>query len=381
MAEELDFEFQGVFEESEDAIKERVLARPEIAKYRKEPGDFVYDVVAAGALDTQQQGANLDATLRYSFPVYAEGIYLDMEVAGTNMEPRFQATTANGELAVTARANVIIEQGQELITTAVDADGNPIIATVIEQATFTENSTQYIRIETQGEGESMNVEAGSSWTFLPTIAGVMSIEQEADLIGGRDREDDSSLLERWRNAVQEPRRSGNKADYVAWAQEVNGVGAVRVLSLWDGDGTVKLIIADIEGRPATPELIDAVQTYIDEFQDGQGDSKAPVGSIVTVESSVDKPINASATVVLAPDATLSAAIETFQSDFESYLSIVADASLSSSETQYVIYKKAEALLGANSLIADYSNFTLNNGTANIPVLGNEIPVRGTVTLT
>ncbi|MCM3789416.1 baseplate J/gp47 family protein [Domibacillus indicus] len=381
MADELDLEFQSVFEESEDAIKERVLARPELEKYRKEPGDFVYDVVVAGALDTQQQGTNMDATLRHAFPVYAEDIYLDMNVAGTNMEPRFEATIAQGKLQVTARAGVTIQQGQELITTAVDADGNPIIGIVTEEVIYTAEGTQDILVDTQGEGASMNVEAGSAWTFLPTLSGIISIDQAEDFEGGRDRESDESLLQRWKNAAQLPRRSGNKLDYDAWAQEVIGVGTVKPIPLWDGDGTVKLIIADIEGRPATAEMINAVQTYIDPYQDGMGDGKAPVGAIVTVESSVDKLIDAAAKVVLMPGATMQQVIDSFKVDFDTYLSGVADLALSSSETQYVIYKKVEALLGANELIADYSNFTLNGGTTNIAVQGNEIPVRGMVNFT
>src|SRR5690606_1012444 len=56
-----------------------------------------------------------------------------------------------------------------------------------------------------------------------------------------------------------------------------------VVPVWNGPGTVKVLITDRNGQPANQELIDAVQAHI--APDGNlGGGKAPIGAHVTVDA-------------------------------------------------------------------------------------------------
>lgn len=382
MAEELDFEFNSRFEEDENVIKERILGHESLEPYRKEPGDFVYDVVVPAAPSIQQQQANLDEALRQAFTLFAEGDYLEYKVAEANLY-RTPASTAGGQLNVTAGAGVIIPADQQITTIILDEDGNPITATVQGETVFTDVGTLAIDIETNGTGEIMNVPPGSSWTFQPPIAGITSIDQPERLIGGTDEEEDESLRNRWKEVKQKPVRSGNKQNYVAWALEVTGVGAAKVLPLWDGRNTVKIIITDTEGNPAAPDLVAAAQDYIDPNQDGMGEGVAPVGAIVTVESATNLPINIAATVILSNGSTLAEAVDVLRADLDAYLDTLASQVMDSSVTSpiVIVYNKVAALLAMNTHVADYSDLTVNSGTANITLEASEIPSSGTINLT
>lgn len=62
------------------------------------------------------------------------------------------------------------------------------------------------------------------------------------MVGGEDTEGDSSLLNRYYAKVRSPGTSGNRADYLIWALDIPGVGAAQVQPLWNGPGTVKVVI-------------------------------------------------------------------------------------------------------------------------------------------
>ena len=379
---ELDFEFNSRFEEEESVIRERLLESESLESYRKEPGDFVYDVVVPAAPEIQQQQANLDEALRQAFTLFAEGIYLEYKVAEANLE-RTTASEAIGSIEVTAAAGVIIPGEQQISTIILDEDGNPITATVQAEVVFGTAGTLIVDIQTNGTGDIMNVPPGSSWTFNPPIAGITSINQPTRLIGGTDDEDDEVLRARWKEVKQKPVRSGNKQNYVAWALEVTGVGAAKVLPLWNGRNTVKIIITDTEGQPATPALVAEAQGYIDPTQDGMGEGVAPVGAIVTVESAATLAISIEAAVVLSNGSTLTEAVDVLRTDLDAYLDTLAAQVMDSSVTTpiVIVYNKVAALLAMNVHVADYSELTVNSGTANITLASNEIPSSGTIALT
>lgn len=367
-------EFKPIFEEEEGTIKERVVdSIPN--DWRKEPGDFMHDAVAAAPLEIKQLQISQDFTLQNAFTLFASGQYLDYKVEEANLY-RTPAAGAVGTLQVKAAAGVVIPAGLTASTVILDDDGNPITAKVDEEVTFSEAGTLDVAITTEGEGVDKNVPAGSSWVFQPAIAGVETISQDNALTGGRDLEDDETLRDRWKEKKQKPVRSGNKQNYASWALEVTGVGAAKVIPLWNGRGTVKVIIIDTEKKPATSTLVTDVQTYIDPNQDGQGDGQAPIGAIVTVESAAQLLIDVAATLTLTAGSTLTEATDAFNKDLDDYLS-----SLTFVDGAEVTYTKVGALLSTNDHVADYSELTINNGTTNVALAQNEIPVRGTTSLT
>ncbi|SHI63263.1 Baseplate J-like protein [Lutispora thermophila DSM 19022] len=69
-----------------------------------------------------------------------------------------------------------------------------------------------------------------------------------------------------------------------------GVGGVRVIPRWNGPLTVKVIIIDSNGKPASQELIDNVFNHIE--------AERPFGADVTVVSAKPVELNISVNLVL-----------------------------------------------------------------------------------
>lgn len=365
--------FTPVFEESLTDIKADIVENiPE--KWRKNPGDFIHDAAIPAAPEVQQLKINQDIILKNSFALFADKPYLDYRVAEAEIY-RNAATEAQGILKITAAQGVVLPKDYTLSTVILDEDNNPITATIDAVTSYSTAGTLDVAVTTTGVGSIMNVPAGSEWILSPPIPGVQTITQEADFQYGTDEESNDSVRSRWKAKKQQTRRSGNKQDYVAWALDVDGCGMARCVPLWHGKGTVKVIITNTEKQPASPTLVQEVQTYIDPDQTGEGNGKAPVGAVVTVESAVALDINTTATITLATGATIEQATAKYKDQLADYL-----ATLAFVDNAVVIYKKVEGLLSNSPYVADLSDFTINGGVVNITIQNNELPTVGTVTL-
>ena len=107
-----------------------------------------------------------------------------------------------------------------------------------------------------------------------SIPGISSVTNAQATHDGFDEEDDASLYNRLIFKVRQPATSGNKNEYIQWATSVAGVGKAVVISLWNGNGTVKVLITDTNGNPASADLQKKVAAYIETVR--------PIGATVTV---------------------------------------------------------------------------------------------------
>ena len=113
---------------------------------------------------------------------------------------------------------------------------------------------------------------------------------EVDFKNGVDIESDEDLRKRFVKVVNNPSTSGNKAHYEEWALEVDGVGRAIVYPLWNGNGTVKVMIIGNDNKPVTEEIIENCKLHIEE--------NMPIGCQLTVitPSLLNVVINASVEV-------------------------------------------------------------------------------------
>ena len=153
------------------------------------------------------------------------------------------------------------------------AAGN-VIFNITENAIIPNSGSVTVRIVCDSAGVKGNVEKGKINRFPVTIQGLVSVTNEISTTGGSDKESDVELRKRFTEYVSHPITSGNKWQYISWAKSVDGVGDAKCLPLWNGAGTVKVIIVDSEKQLAGSELINKVQSYIDE--------QCPIGADVTV---------------------------------------------------------------------------------------------------
>jgi uncharacterized phage protein gp47/JayE len=371
--------FTTFFEEDENTIRDRMLANPSLEAWRKEPGDFIYDAVAATPLEVKQLQVNQDTILKNAFPQYAEGEFMDAHLDEIGLT-REQATPNKRTLTISADAGVVIPAGHTASVVILDAGGNPLEFAVDAAVPFDVAGIKTVAITCKTAGLASNIPNGSQFILLPPIPGVRSIADGGTTIAGGERETDAAAWQRYLFKVSNEDTGGNKNDYVRWATEFEGVGKAKCLPRWAGNGTVKLVILGDDFTPATPTVVTNLQVYMDPGAQGLGEGRAPCGAAVTVEAAGTLTINVAADVVLDVGAILVDVQAAFTASLEAYLRALAFVE-SSGTPLPVAYNQIGAKLITTPGVLNYSGLTVNGGTADIPVGSTQAPVAGTVTIT
>jgi uncharacterized phage protein gp47/JayE len=335
-----------------EAILQRMLDSVPLDLDKRE-GSIIYDALAPAAAELAEAYIELDNVLILGFADTTNGEWLDRRTSELGVD-RKQATKAIRE----GTFNISVEIGERFFI-------SDLYFVVIAGGTTAQ-------LECESSGTIGNDPTGE---LLPVnnISGLTSAELGAVLIPGGDTETDQTLLERYLEQIRKPSTSGNAFHYLEWAKEVQGVGDAKVFPLWNGNGTVKVVIVDSTTSPASVELVTNVQNYIDP-NGGTGEGAAPIGSTVTVESASTKLIDISVTLILAEGKALPDAQTEIETALDDYL-----RSLAFKETIVRYAQIGTIILNAESVI-DYSNLLINSGTANVELLETEIPVRGMVNL-
>ena len=146
-----------------------------------------------------------------------------------------------------------------------------------------------------------------------------------------------------------------------------GVGGVKVQRLWDGPGTVRVILAGDDSRPVDETVVENCAAYIE--------TQRPVGAEVTVISAEGMPINVSASVILNGTAALAEVRAEFEEKLAAYLRPMTF------EKTVVYYTRIGALLSSVDGVTDYADLLVNGGTDNVTMGEAAVPVLGEVTLT
>ncbi|MEJ9165037.1 baseplate J/gp47 family protein, partial [Paenibacillus graminis] len=230
------------------------------------------------------------------------------------------------------------------------------------------------RMEAETAGAAANANLG---TLLPIdyVNNLARAELAGLLIAGTNRESDSALYERYQDRISKPITSGNRYQYEEWARETSGVGRAKAFPLWDGPGTVKVVLVDNAMRAPSAAIVQAVQTYIDPSKDGMGNGAAPIGAVVTVVPATEVPINIAVKVTLASGATTAQVQTQLAAAAESYLAGLAFVD------PLVRYTRIQGLILDIPPVIDYENLTVNGATSNVEVADDAVAVLGTVTVT
>lgn len=318
-------------------------------EYDTSVGSFFYDLlypVAEQIFILQNRIITLSTN---TFALTAAGEYLDRKVAEQGLTRR-QGVFSKGVVRITGDVGADIFQGAKV------AAGNVLFA-VDEYAAVPECGYIDATVTCIETGSKGNVKSGTINRFPVTLPGLTSVENMAEFTGGYDEESDADLLERYLEKVSRPNVSGNKYHYIEWAKEVIGVGDVRVIPLWNGEGTVKVVIVDADNQPADAELIQKVQAHIEE--------RRPIGANVTVESASALEISISVKLIAEDTPDIQQKIE------EAVKGYLSEDALKKS---YVSFAKIGSLILSVSGVEDYTDLKVNNGTTNIPIADGAVPV-------
>ena len=234
-------------------------------------GTFEYDMLATNSIEFAKTEVELEQLYKAAFADTSWGEYLTM-IAEQYGVLRRAATKATGTVTVTGKGYI---PAGSLFTTPAGTKFQ-----TLESASV--NGTADLKVEAVDAGDVGNVKAGTITTIPMSIPGITAVTNAAATSGGYDEEDDEDLLQRYLEKVRLPATSGNKYEYYEWAKSVAGVGDARVLPLWNGNGTVKVLIVDADMQVAPASLIQKVADYIETVR--------PIGATVTVTSPTPIPV-------------------------------------------------------------------------------------------
>ena len=344
-----------------DALHEDMLASINDAIDKRE-GSVAHDLTYPTAIELGNTYVELDVALGMGFVDTSEGVYLERICLPFGIT-RKQALKAKGNVTLTGPAGTIVPINTRLQTTANEA----VFFITLEAVTLTDG-TATVSAEAELGGAQGNVGIGEINALAPgDLYGIVSVTNATAFDGGVDVEDDESLRKRLIDRAQNPATSGNANHYRQWALEIAGVGDAKVKPIWNGAGTVKVILLDTEKTAPTQPIIDSVTAHINE--------QKPIGATVTVVGASEVGINITATLTLEEGAQTESITSAFKVALTDYLKTIAFADST------VRYAKIASLLIDVAGVLDYANLKVNGATNNVPITDEQVAIAGTVTFT
>lgn len=302
-----------------------------------EEGTFTHDLLSPSANEIARLYTMMDFAISQAFLVSAEGDFL------SDKTREFGITRKAAQKAV-GTVTFYGENGTRIPKSSIVATVKNIQFETTEEATIKGNSID-IPVQAVNPGEEYNIEAYTIKTLSTSITGISKVENKENFVGGRLIEDDDTLRSRTFTKIMYPSASGNANHYKDWAYSVNGVGAVKVMPVWKGPGTVKVIILDANKKPANSTLINKVYQHIEKNR--------PIGATVTVATAKTVDFTVSVYIKQFGSGLMEDIKEEFIKRINEYLYKVAF------EQERVSYNKIVAILESMDSVADYMNVKIN----------------------
>lgn len=288
--------FENVLERNLDRIPD---------EFDKREGSVIYDAIAPMAIEISLLYSYLDFLFKNAFGDTANRYWLIERAKERGIEP-YKATKA----VIIGRFDTKLNIGDRFF---------------IDDIYYTVSKLQkegkelfFYELICNEEGSIGNIEGGKL-TPTRTIRNLNLAEIYKLAILGEDEEDTEDFRERYFETIKSIAYGGNIDDYRKKVKAIDGVGLVKVIPVWNGGGTVKLIITDSEFKEPTSELISKVQEIIDPIPFHQkGVGVAPIGHYVTVVGAKSKKINITCEILKSRDSNLEEIKREIEKDVEEY---------------------------------------------------------------
>ena len=306
----------------------------------KREGSVIYDALAPCAYKLAEAYFQLNNFIDLVLADTAVGEYLDRAVAAYGIT-RKPATKAIRKIETTGPVDIGTRWGLN--------DTTYVITEKISNTEYKAECEQYGEIGNYYTGELENID---------NVNGIVAALTDI-LVSGEEEETDENLRARFYNRVQMPATSGNADNYKQWALEVPGVGNAKVIPLWNGAGTVKVLIVN-SNMEVDEALEQTVYDYIETVR--------PIGATVTVDSPSSLNIAITAKVKLGFGYSIQDVQNVFIQSLEQYRQDIVF------KDNYISYALIGKLLFDTAGVIDYSDLTLNGAVQNVTIGEEEIPV-------
>jgi uncharacterized phage protein gp47/JayE len=325
----------------------------------KREGSIIYDALAPACYQLADMYMNLKNVMLNVFVDTSYGEYLDNRVKEQGLE-RYKATKA------LLKAEFIFNDQKSSIRIGdrfSSINNEEILSYSVIEKLDNEENTYILECEMYGTIGNDYIGDILPITYIESLksARIITIVKAA-----RDIETDEELKSRYLFKVRNPVTSGNKYNYLQWALEVDGVGSVKVFPLYNGPGTVKVIVTNSQNKGASKELINGVKKYIDDVR--------PIGATVSVASAREKVIDINVSITVSEGSNLGGILENFRGLIEEYLNEICF------KIPYISIARIGNILLSTPGVIDYSNLKINSSIGNIQLLEDEVAILGNVSL-
>lgn len=332
-------------------------------------GTYDYDIAAATALEIKDLYDYLEWWSKQTFiDTATENEYVDKHALIFGVERRSEVK-ASGEITITGKTGTTIPEGTVVLSRA----GTKYETLAV--ALIGSDDKAKVRIQALVGGVNGNCGIGDIVAFEIADTNIYTVTNEETITGGFDIESNESLIARAEEKIMRPAHSGNENDYKQWAKEVEGVGKVDVIPVWNGGGTVKVIISGYDYNIASPELIEAVKNRIEQ------PNGRPIGADVTVVSYIKYDLDIIATIKIAAGYDIEEIKEDITADIQKGIINNTIQYTSNSKTTIVSIGKVGAIILSVDGVLDYTSLSVNGETTgNIEVPRDKIVILNNVNL-
>lgn len=394
-----------------EALLKRALSRVPTGIDKRE-GSMVMNGVAPSMAEIAQLYIGLDFVFTATYLATAPREYLIKRAADRNMAP-YPASAA----MFRAEFNIEVPEGTRFSCD----DLNFVVNGLIEEDEPCEWIAHRVTCETPGAAAN-----SYSGTLIPIeyVDGLTHAELIGVLIPGDDVEDTEVFRQRVLDSFHSLAFGGNQADYVEKVTAMDGVKAVKVHPVWNGDidpaslipdetvqawysstvatlsgaaadwltavytaalnkkltvgGTVKLVLMASNNAAPTTTLIETVQTAVDPTQNaGEGLGLAPIGHVVNVTGVTPVPVNITLNLTYASGWNWEAVQSYVEAVIDDYFEELASTWASSDYlTVRISQIESRILSGCAAMITDIGGTQINGEEANLVLDADSIPVRG-----
>lgn len=273
-------------------------------------------------------------------------------------------THAIGRVALSGSPSLAVPAGLELLAPT------GVVLETTEGGALDGVGVGTFEVRAQEPGPDGNVAAGAVLPLVSALAGLepQSATVDADgITGGAALETPGALLDRLLARIRRPPHGGAAFDYPTWVLNEFAASHVAVRPLFDGPGTVGVVVAmgtRAAPRAPTPTEVSAIARHLGQINGPQGER--PVTADVTVLAATLRPL--SLTMEVEPDTPgVRTAIEAAFAGFLAHEAVIGEPVWFS--------RLSEAI---SSAVGEYRH-VLMAPTRDVPFGPLELPVPGPIT--
>lgn len=324
-------------------------------------GSFVFAALSALALEVEKLYLGMDYTIEMAYASTADHEHLVLLCGDRGIIP-YEASRGRAEGVF----NLEVPIGARFSIAG-------LIYRVVEVYEDPEYEHAYVmECETAGSGANGVLGKLTAVTF---ISGLEQAELVKVLVAGRDAETKEELYERYRLSFSEESYGGNVQEYREKVNGRDGVGGCKVYPVWNGPGTVKVVVIGSDLTAPSDYLVQELQELLCP-EPALGYGLAPIDHDVMVEAVEETGIRVASDITFQKNYSLEVCQKGLDDAVRAYLASIAAewADGTEEDTGTVYLAKVQSVLLDAAGVQDVANTTLNGVKANVVLASSQIPV-------